>query len=125
MSVKNDIYSFMQTQSGITDIVPVGQVGWIDCDTDTPYPRIIYKKISSPPLYQSNDEWQRWRFWVFSDDKTEVLAIGDELRTAFHRLQDTMGSTFYNVFLIDESEVDRQEEMYQKYIDFRIIYVRS
>ena len=125
MTVKDDIFSYISTVTGITDIVPVNQIGWIDTDENTPYPKIVYKMISAPPLYQANDEWQRWRFWIFSDSKVEALNIGTELRTALHRLQDTMGSTYYNVFLIDESEVSRQEDIYEKYIDFRIIYVRS
>lgn len=122
MSIKDDIYSFLQTQSGVISLVPASQIGYVDCDETTPYPRIVYKMISDPPLYQSKDRWQRWRFFCFSDDKTECLNIGDSLFTALHRLQDTMGTTYVNVFMIDRSEVERNESIYEMYLDFRIIY---
>jgi len=122
MSVKNDIYTFISAQSAITSLVNVDNICWVDGDEDTTYPRIVYKMISDPPLYESGDRWQRWRFYVFSDLKTECLTIGDALYNALHRLQDEMGDTFYNVFMLDRTEVERQENMYECYLDFRIIY---
>jgi len=122
MAIKDDIYTFISSISSITNIVPSTQIGWIDCDETTPYPRIVYQKISDPPLYQANDRWQRWRFYCLSDSKDECRRIGDALYDALHRLQDDMGDTFVNVFLIDQSEPTREENIYEKYLDFRIIY---
>ena len=121
--IKDDIYTFISGISDITDLVPITQMGWIDCDNNTDYPRIVFEKISDPPLYQANDRWTRWRFYCFSNLKVECQEIGEALRSALHGLQDDMGDTYVNVFLIDESEVSRQEDIYEKYLDFRIIYV--
>ena len=122
MSIKDDIYNFLQLQSGITDIVPASQIGWVDCDEQTSYPRIVYKLISDPPIYQCNDRWQRWRFYCVSDSIEECENIGNALYTALHRLQDTMGDTYVNVYLIDKSTIDKYESIYEQYLDFRIIY---
>ena len=96
----------------------------VDCTEDTDYPRIVFQMISDPPLYESDDRWQRWRFFVYSDLKNECLNIGDALISALHRLKDaTMGDTLMDyVFKIDDSEVTRNENIYEKYIDFRFIY---
>jgi hypothetical protein len=123
MAIKDDIYTFLSAQSAVTALVPVGQMGWIDCDEETSYPRIVYKMISDPPLYQANDRWQRWRFYALSDSKDECRQIGDALYDALHGLQDNMGSTYVNVFMIDRTEVTREESIYEQYLDFRIIYV--
>ena len=122
MAIKDDIYSFLSSQSSITNLVPATQHGWIDCDEETNYPRIVFKMISDPPLYECNDRWQRWRFYALSDSKTECSNIGDALYNALHGLQDDMGSTYVNVFMIDRSEVERMESTYELYLDFRIIY---
>lgn len=122
MAVKDDIYTFISSISAITNIVPATQIGWIDCDGVVPYPRIVFKNISDPPLYQCDDRWQRWRFYCLSESKEECRQIGDALYDALHGLQDDMGAQYYNVFMLDQTEVEREENIYEKYLDFRIIY---
>jgi len=123
MALKDDIYTFLSENTSITSLVPVGQIGWIDVDEQAEYPRIIYQMVSAPPLYESDDQWQRWRFYCFSNLKTECKEIADALIALLRGLQDTIGETYVDLIeKIDESEVTRLENIYEKYIDFRIIY---
>jgi len=123
MAIKDDIYTFLVANTTITSLVPSSQIGWIDVDEIDDYPKIVYQMISSPVLYESIDEWQRWRFYCFSHSKTECRDIGVALIDLLHGLTDTMGDTYISLIIkIDESEVTRLENIYEKYIDFRIIY---
>lgn len=124
MAIKDDIYTFISSQAAITALVAATNIGWVDCDEETDYPRIVYYMVSDPPLYEANDRWQRWRFFAYSDLKDECLDIVDVLDSTLHQLQNTtMGDTYIDfVSRIDRSEVVRQELIYEAYIDFRIIY---
>lgn len=124
MSLKDDIYTYMQAQTVITDLVDVGSIGWVDVDLQTIYPKIIYFCISAPPLYQATDQYQRWRFFIFADSKALCRQIIDALITTFHGLQGEIGATNLGfVTKIDENPIFRgNDDIFETSIDFRFIF---
>lgn len=123
MAIKDTIFLILKSDSDLLNLVPASQMGHIDVDEDTDYPRIVYKRISAPPLYQSNDQWTRWRFYMFSESKVELENISIELTSLLHRLYGTFGSQYIDyVTIIDDVEITKGETVYEKYTDFRIIY---
>jgi hypothetical protein len=125
-SIKNNIYAYLITISDLIAIVPAGQIGWVDVDENTDFPRIVFRMISSPPLYQSDDQWQRWRFFCRSDSKVECENIGEILIENLNRLQGDMGGKRMSyVAKIDENEATWQDNIYEKYVDFRFVYNNS
>lgn len=125
-TIKTNIYTYLITITDLTDIVPATQIGWVDVDENTDFPRIVFKMVSSPPLYQSDDQWQRWRFFCYSDSKDECEDIGEILIENLNRLQGTMGGKRMSyVAKLDEIEATKQDNVYEKYVDFRFIYNNS
>lgn len=124
MSIKDTIYTILTNDSDLIALVPATSIGWIDVDENKDYPRIVFKLISAPPLYQSNDQWQRWRFYCYSHLKVECEDIGEALKDLLHGYKGNLVGAQYIDFIskIDEVEVTRQEAVYEKYIDFRISY---
>lgn len=124
MSIKDTIYTILINDSDLIALVPATSIGWIDVDENEDYPRIVFKLIAAPPLYQSDDQWQRWRFNCYSHLKVECKDIGEALISLLHGYKGNLVGAQYIDFIskIDEVEITKQESVYEKYIDFRISY---
>jgi hypothetical protein len=124
MAVEDVLYSYLITQSGITDIVATGSIDHVDNLESAVYPRITYVKIDSPELYQATDQWQRWRFFVNSRDRAELNTIMDELTSSLNRAFGDFSGMYINfIQKLNEGQIIlRDDSIYESYIDFRILY---
>ena len=125
--VEERIYNYLidaDSNVDITSVVPASQIGWVDLPELTPYPQIVFKCISKPPMYQSTDQWQRWRFYILSEDKFKCQEIADLLESKLHRAYGVIdGQVFDFITKLDDSPIQRREDsIYEMYVDYRILY---
>lgn len=97
---------------------------FVEKPEEAEYPCITFKCISSPGLYQTDDKWERWRFYVIAPDQWEVQSITGELITTLDRLYgDMSGKEIDYIAKIDESSIDKRDDNnFEQYVDFRILY---
>lgn len=122
--IEDNIYNYLISLSAITDLVDPDCIGFVDVEESTTYPQIVFNCISDPQLYQTNDKWQRWRFFIFAKDKFVLREIKSELCTALNGLYDLMDTKYidYITKLDDTLIVLRDDKIYETYVDFRILY---
>ena len=70
MSVREEVYNYLLTISSLTDIIGT-RLYYVECHETPEYPMIIYKEFSRPTSYQTDDQWQRWRFNILAEDSLE------------------------------------------------------
>ena len=118
--VEEKIYNYLRANLDL----PARQIGWGDEPTGTAYPRVTFKKMSDPPLYQSTDTWQRWRFYVAHEDKFECKAIVELIVLALHGFYGLIEDFYFDfISKIDEGPIElREDNIYEIYVDFRVKY---
>ena len=122
--IGENIYNYLVSLSDLLQLINKRSIGYVDVAQDRGYPKLTFNLISAPILYQSDDQWQRWRFWIFAKDQFIVEDIANVLRTNFQRLQGDMGGQdMLYVTKIDETETVRSEETYEKTLDFRFTFI--
>lgn len=122
MTAEN-IYNYLKDVDAIHAIVS-DRIYWIDGDQGTTYPQISFKKISSPQKYETPDQWQRWRFYILCEDKFECNTLADLLTTHLNGIYGLLDVQYFDyISKIDEGIIKlRDDEIYEMYIDFRIVY---
>jgi hypothetical protein len=122
--VKDDLYAYMITFPALLEKVPAASIGWIDVPVEVTGPKIQFKCVSDPILYQSDDRWQRWRFYIIHADKEECAATAIILKGILHRCYGLFSSTYIDyIALIDEFPIElRDDQNYEIYQDYRILY---
>lgn len=83
------IYDDLTTHVGILEIITASDIYWIEPKEKSSVNRIIYKRISDVPVYDSDDRQQRWRFYVQHADKHECERLAEVLYNYLHRKDDT------------------------------------
>lgn len=123
--ISESLHTYLSEDTLIAAIVNAASIGYITVNKDNAdYPRIIYKKISSPAMYQGTDEWQRWRFYVLSQNKFDIDTIigyiTDRLNNVYGTIED---DDVDNISKIDEGmTIKRDDGIFEGYVDFRINY---
>ena len=104
----------------------IDDVFWMEqTKGETSLPHIVFKQISDPALYQSNDKWQRWRFYITGTTPLSVQELEMDLYDKLNGLSGDMeGKTLDFVQKIgDDSSIEKREDgYYQMYVDYRFIY---
>ena len=120
--VEENIKNFLNEQSEFTDLVE--SFGWIDLPEKSKYPRVTFKAISKPTLYQSTDRWERWRFYIVAANKKTCADIADVLDDLLNNLYGDVDSQAIDyIARIDEGQMERREDgKYEMYVDFRVLY---
>ena len=123
MAIEDVLNDYLIAQSEITDIVSPSNIDQIESDTNS-YPKIIYVKIDSPELYQSTDQWQRWRFFIVSPARAELNNVTDVLTDALNRaFGDFSGMYIDFIQKLNEGQITlRDDQIYESFLDFRILY---
>jgi hypothetical protein len=100
------------------------QVYFVQKPEEAVYPCIVFKCISSPGLYQTEDKWERWRFYIIGPDEWEVQSISGTLIDSLNRLYgDMAGRDIDFIQKLDESSIEKREDnTFEMYVDFRILY---
>lgn len=122
--IEENIYNYLISFSSLTSRVNPDSIGWIDVPEEYSYPKIKFVVISKPTMYQSDDQWQRWRFYIIAVDKFECQALADILTDILNRLYGLVDGTYIDyVAKIDESPIElRDDSLYEMSIDFRVLY---
>lgn len=117
--IQQYIYDFLVNESGLTD-----NILWGDELELESYPGIVFKRISSPGFNQTDDKWERWRFYIIGSDQWEVDSISGTLILTLNRMYGDMEGLYIDfVQLIDVSSIEkRDDEMFSLYVDFRFLY---
>jgi hypothetical protein len=85
--IEERLYNYLVAQPEILARANRDSIAWCDVENkNAEYPRLTFKSLSKPPLYQSDDQYQRMRFWVVGPDKFDVQALLDLLKAKLHRL---------------------------------------
>ena len=123
MSVREEIYNFLISETEFSAYVDPDSLGWISVDETADYPKVTYNTVSDPRMVYASDRWQRWRFYITSDDKFECEDIASVLTTLLNNSYGTFGTeTIDYISKIDEFEVTLDNNLYQLAIDFRVKY---
>lgn len=122
--IEEQIHTYLSNQSEIISRVDPSSIGWIDTPEQEIYPKITFKALSAPPLYQSTDQFQLFRFWVVGEDKYIVAEILAAIKQVLHGLSGDMeGQYVHFISLIDTYSIDlRDDNLYEGYSDYRIIF---
>jgi len=122
--IQESIYNFLVSKTDLTAYVST-RIYWADAPQGSLYPQIVFKKLSAPKNYQLDDEWQRWRFFIFDEDKFNVDAIATLLKGYLQNLYGTVDEDDIDfITRLDESTIELrvEDKINYMYIDFRIIY---
>jgi hypothetical protein len=114
------IYDYLNSDVNFSS--RVNTFGFLDVPEGSPVPRVSYKVISSPTFWETDDQWQRWRFFVVAEDKFDCLEIADIIEGLLNRAYGTIGGIYFDfISRLDASEVEqRDDELYELYIDYRV-----
>lgn len=121
--IEENIYNFLIADSSITALVG-RRIHWINDEQGTAYPKITFKCMSKPKLYQATDEWRRYRFFVYGEDKYTVQNIADTLTSKLHGLYGEVDGVYIDFMSkLDEIPPElREDSIYEMYLDFRVKY---
>lgn len=124
ISREESIYDYLTSFSDILAQVDSENIAWVDVPEERTYPRIKYVIMTQPTLFQTDDQWQRWRFYVIGADKIQVKLITDILNQKLNRAYGDIGGLEYDLIVeLDRSEMlKREDRMYETYSDFRVLY---
>ena len=132
MNVPESIYFYLISESTFTDLVDNDSLGYISVEQNSNYPKVTYNIIDRPRIVDASDEWQRWRFYITctkdlngEDGKFKVRAVADVLTSLLNSLYGVLDSNTKLDFVqkLTESEVFlRDDNIYESYVDFRILY---
>lgn len=95
-SLKDDIYSYLNSQAGLTALV--AQIGWGQMpSTAISKKQIVYGMISDPRVHLSKQRNQRWRFWICvpvsnTNPKASCEAIGNKMLDVLHEIKGSFGT---------------------------------
>lgn len=123
--VSESLHTYLAADMSIAAMVDAASIGYITVNSDdATYPRIIYKKISSPAMHQATDEWQRWRFYALAENKFDVDTLLGYITDRLNNVYGTVGTDdIDNISKIDEGiTIKRSDGIYEGYADFRINY---
>ena len=125
MTIQEALHLYLTDVDDLVALVPSSSISWIDARQTKTYPRVTYKQISAPPLYDAPDQWQRWRFYAYHMDKSRCLDIATALHDCLHRFSGDMAGIYISyISLIDRFDPEYQEtqQVYEAALDFRICF---
>ena len=124
--IEQAIYDYLVGIDDLTDVVNINAIARLEITQTTAYPRLVFKNIDKPVLYEMPDEWQRWRFYILANDPYTAVAIGRILDTNFEGLTGTMGDKkiSYVTKLADaDPEFQEVQNMWELIQDYRFIFI--
>ena len=123
MSVREEVYNYLLTVSSLTDIIGT-RLYYVECHETPEYPMIVYKEFSRPTSYQTDDQWQRWRFYILAEDPHVCEDINSILKSNLNRAYGTFGieEVDYIAHMNDLEIVFRDDEVYELISDYRVIF---
>ncbi|HUT63701.1 MAG TPA: hypothetical protein VMZ04_07070 [Anaerolineae bacterium] len=122
--IQESVHNYLISKVDLTAYVGE-RIYWPDAPQGSTYPLITFKTVSAPKDYMLDDEWQRWRFYIFDEDKFVVNTISDKLKGYLQNLYGDVDVDYIDLITrIDEidPEYRADDQVYYKYIDFRVIY---
>jgi hypothetical protein len=126
LTIEDAIYTFLVATSEITDEVAIESICWNEADQDVENPKIVFKNISKPNISDSDDQWQRWRFFITAVDKRDCLRIARVLFNQMHRKDDQLDDDFQVDFINNVSNSDPEynetSQVWEILQDYRITY---
>lgn len=109
-------------------LVPATRIHWIDAPQGTAIPLMVYRCISSPPLYDSTDKWERIEFVVVAADKIQCQNIGklvDDHLDHFTGSRDGLFGGMAIDYITKIGEFDpalREDGNYEQIKEYRFVY---
>jgi len=121
---EENIHNYLASFADLTQQVDSENIAWVDVPQERTYPRIKYVVLSKPVFHQTDDQWQRWRFYIVGNDKYDVDLIARILKQKLNRVYgDVGGAEFDLIVMLDESEmILRDDNIYEVYQDYRVLY---
>ena len=122
--VSDNIYNLLAATATLTAIIPAENIGWVNVEELTAYPKLEYRCIDAPTMLEATDEWQRWRFHIVHYSKTQCAAVALILTGLLNNSHGLIDGTYFDyISKILESPLElRDDNQYEQYIDFRIMY---
>ena len=122
--VEQNIYNLLIASTTLTAKVPALNIGWVDVLEDIAIPKIQFKVIDRPILYDSPDMWERWRFYIVHPSKLECVNVSVILTGLLHTAYGLIDGTYFDyIAKILESPLElRDDNQYEIYLDFRVLY---
>jgi hypothetical protein len=126
MSTAEKIYDDLSVHPGILGYITAADIHWVTAPQGTKGARIVYKMISDVPIYDSDDKWQRWRFYISHPDWYKCRELADVLKDHLNRKNDGLGTmkVSYVGNLADEDPVFNEDSrLWEIMQDYSIAYI--
>ena len=119
------IYNDLAVHDGILGYIAAADIYWMAAPEGAGADRIVFKMVSDPALYDSDDKWQRWRFYVTHTDPHQCLRLATVLFEHLHRKDDTFDT--FKIDYVSNNENNDPEyvedlKAYQIIQDYMIYY---
>jgi hypothetical protein len=128
MEIEEAIDTYLKSISDLTDVIPIQSIGWIDKRESTEYPRLVFRNISNPKLYEMPDRWQRWRFYILAEDSYTCKAVARILDTNLEALYGNMGGltmSYVTKLNFPDPEFDEDRQKYMITMDYRFSFIKT
>ncbi len=128
MLLDKAIWTYLSGIAALVAKVPAESIQWGDAEQETAVPRVVYRRISSPSLYDATDQWQRWEIITVHTDKYEAQAIGVIISDSLHRFKGADQGTFggmavdYIEKIEDRDPQLRTDGRYELIQEYRFIF---
>lgn len=122
------IYNHLITEPLIIVEVAAKNINWIEGSQSTTYPQITYINISSPNMYDSNDQWQRWRFFIVAKDRVRCRDIAKLVKERLNRFKGADEGLFGGmavdyVEIIEDMKIEyRDDSKFEAIQDYRFCF---
>jgi len=102
------IHDDLAANTDILTYLAATNIYWLEAPEGSTADRIVFKIITDLPIYDSDDRWQRWRFYILCIDRFDCQALAEILFNHLHRK-----NTAFDDFKIDYvSGIDKSDPEY-------------
>jgi hypothetical protein len=131
MLLDEAIYNHLSGVAAIIALVPATSIQWIDAELETTIPRIVFRRISAPAMYDAYDQWQRWEIVTVHQDKWSCRQIANLVSDNLNRFKTVNEGLFggaggmsidYIEKIEDPDPTLREDGRYEVIQEFRFIF---
>jgi len=122
------IWTHLSAVAAITAVIPATNIQWSEAAQETTANRIVYRMISAPPQYDSDDEWQRWEVVIIHSNKWTCRQVANLVSDNLHRFKGDNEGQFggmdidYIAKISDRDPVLLEDDTYEIIQEYRFIF---
>lgn len=87
------IYDELSANAAILAYVTATDIHWGEAPMNASVNRIVFRRVADPPIYDSDDRFQLWRFWIHYENRHDCERLAEVLYNQIHRKDDDFSGT--------------------------------